>query len=104
MEARKWTEDSIRELLAVSDLAVERAVLAIHARQTADERSSRQTKHRNARGWSAAHDKRGSYYAGWISSGRRLTGRHLAKAREIVLHYAAQLLEVAEAKSTRQAA
>jgi hypothetical protein len=93
-----WTKESIVALLDRSDVAVERAILAIYRRQTLDEQSSSETKHRNGIGFSGAHAPLGTYYAKWILSGRRLSGKHLVKARNMTKHYVAQLLQEAESK------
>ena len=102
------TRESIRALLQRSDAAVEEALLRLHARQTTDEKRAKDAKHRNSRGFSAAHARRGSKYAEWIVGMRRdhkaQPGQGLRRqdhkdaARELVLHYVDQLLEEAEAK------
>ena len=97
----EWTPANITILLQSSDKAVERAILAIYARQTDDEQSHQTTTHSNSRGFSAAHAKLGSYYAKWIISGKHLTGRHLVKARQISLHYVKQLADIAAEKKAR---
>lgn len=89
------TKDQIKSLLLSNDRAVERAICALYARQTADERSSSTTQHCNARGFNAFDAARGSYWARWVNSGRKLTGRHLEGARQMALKYAGQLAEVA---------
>lgn len=43
-----------------------------------------------------ANAKRGTYYAKWIQSGKRLTGEHLAKARKIALYHSRQLVKIAQ--------
>lgn len=93
-----WTKERIINLLNTNDIAVERAIVAIYNRQTADEKNVRATRHDNSMGFRANHAHRGSYYAEWIRSGRHLTGDHIRKARKIVLHYHRQLLEIANAK------
>ena len=102
------TRESIAALLRRSDAAVEEALLRLHARQTQDEKHERDAKHRNSRGFSSAHAKRGSKYAEWIigmRQGRRAQPGtclqrqdHKDAAREIVLHYLDQLLDEANAK------
>ena len=92
-----WTPDAIRALLDRSDKAVERAILALYQRQTEDEQTTQETKHRNGRGFASCHAWRGSYYAQWILGGRHLSGLHLQKARRIARHYVGQLTEVAQA-------
>ena len=94
-----WQPARIAALLDCNDLAVERAVIAIFRRQTADEQATEETRHRNHRGFAACHARRGSYYARWCLAGRHLDGQHLALARRMTKHYTAQLAEVAAEKS-----
>jgi hypothetical protein len=93
-----WTKADIITLIDESDRAVERAILAIHARQTADEKSSGNTKHVNARGFNQADANYGSYCARWILRGNHLTGKHLGKCRTLVRKYHKQLREEANTK------
>lgn len=99
MVAGKWNEAKIRKLLNESTEAVERALVAIYERQTADEKATSDTRHNNSRGFSACHAKRGSYYARWIKSGKHLSGQHVQKGRAIALHYVSQLLDIAKSKA-----
>ena len=94
-----WTPEAIKALLDRSDKAVERAILAIYDRQTRDEQSREETRHRNGVGFAACHGHLGSYYARWILAGRHLTGKHLDKARRMVRHYTGQLCEIATART-----
>jgi hypothetical protein len=93
-----WTEEKIRELLWTSDIAVDKAILRLYSHQTSDEQQCGETKHTNGIGFSGAHARSGAYYAKWCLSGRRLSGNHLAKARQIALHYVGQLTKVANGK------
>jgi hypothetical protein len=95
-----WTKDRIVKLLNTNDRAVEKAIVAIYDRQTQDEKSTSSTNHTNHRGFRQNHASKGSYYARWVNSGRRLTGHHLANARKIALQYHRQLCEVANAKAS----
>ena len=95
MTKKIWTREDIVSLLNTSDRAVERGVVAIWQRQTADEQSTDTTRHSNGIGFSGWSAHSGSYYAKWVESGRRLTGKHLDKARKITLHHAAQLTRIA---------
>src|SRR6188768_583217 len=96
-----WNKAKIEALLVKSNPAVERAILAIYERQTQDEKVTSGTRHRNSRGFSAAHVSKGSYYARWVLGGRHLTGHHLANARRIALHYTQQLADVANANAPK---
>jgi hypothetical protein len=90
-----WTREAIEALIRTNDRAVERAMVAIWERQTADEQSTDTTRHHNGIGFSGWTARSGSYYAKWVQGGRRLTGKHLDKARRIALHHAAQLTRIA---------
>lgn len=95
MQNRIWNRSEIENLLISNDTAVERGIVAIFQRQTADEKSTESTNHHNNVGFSGWTAKKGSYYAKWILSGRRLTGHHLEKARKITLHHAIQITKIA---------
>lgn len=99
-----WNKAKIEALLLKSDKAVNRAIVVLYNRQTRDERAVSDTKHTNKIGFSAAHARRGSYYGRWCSSGRTLSGRHLVKARELVLHYTQQLADEANAREAQDLA
>jgi hypothetical protein len=89
------TKADILALLLRNDKAVERAMVVLFLRQTSDEQDGKVTRHSNGRGFNYFHAERGTYFAKWILSGRKLTGSHLAAARKMACYYARQLLEVA---------
>jgi len=101
-----YTKDEIKALLMTSDKAVERAILAIYARQTQEEKNARTTNRHNAVGFSQAHVRFGSWCAGLIQrelrmgkvEGTILRPDTLAKARRFMTKYSRQLAEVANAK------
>jgi len=95
MEPKTWTRTEIEEMINGNDRAVERAMVAIWERQTADEQETQGTRHHNGRGFAAWSARSGTYFAEWVSSGRRLTGKHLVKARKIALYHAGQLTDFA---------
>jgi len=95
-----WTEYEIRTLLESNDRAVERAMIALYDRQTQDEKATSDTHHTNGRGFSGAHASKGSYYARWVLSGRKLSRHHLDNARRIALKYLRQLTEEANKKTS----
>jgi hypothetical protein len=95
MPTKTWTREAIENLIRTNPRAVERAMVAIWERQTADEQSTDTTRHSNGIGFSGWTARSGSYYAGWVRSGRSLTGKHLDKARRIALHHAGQLTRIA---------
>lgn len=95
---KTWDEETITQLLKSNNHAVERAIIAIYARQTQDEKHSAATKFQNSVGFSAADARVGTYYANWINSGRRLSGSHLERARSMAIKYRRQLLSIANEK------
>lgn len=90
-----WTREAIETLIRTNDRAVERAMVAIWERQTADEKATETTRHHNGIGFSGWTARSGSYYAGRVRAGWRLTGKRLDKARRIALHHAGQLTTIA---------
>lgn len=95
MANQNWTVEKIVTLLNTNNLAVERGIVAIYNRQTADEKRVQHTIHNNKIGFSAPDGKKGTYFARWILSGRNLTGHHLVAARRLAIKYRAQLLNIA---------
>ncbi len=93
-----WTTEKIAELLNRNDKAVERAIVAIYERQTADEKASSVTCHDNTVGFSAFDAATGSYLARLIKRGFKLYPDKMAKARKIAVRYRRQLCEIANAK------
>jgi hypothetical protein len=96
-----WTEDEIKTLLFAKPEAVEKAIVKLYQRQTADERQSADTKHDNGRGFSQSTCRRGTIYAGWVIEnptkkwGHKLYGQALVKARKICLFHLKQLTRIA---------
>ena len=81
---------------------VERAIVVLYQRQTADEQATQSTKVHNGRGFTACDARRGSYMAKWILSGKSLNGEWLEKARKMAKKYIRQLLEEAVKKDREQ--
>ena len=96
------TPAEIRELLLTKDSVVERAMVVLYARQTRQEQAQSTTRDQNGRGFSSSDASKGSYYARWVLSGRRLDGHHLERARSISLKYIRQLHEEAVIKAEKQ--
>jgi hypothetical protein len=78
-------------LLLNNDAAVEDAMLELYQQQTEDEKTHKATYHRNARGFSSAEAKIGTYLAGIIIDGYHLKGIHLDRARHLVLNHYKQI-------------
>ena len=97
------TVESIRELLRTNDRAVGRALLALNARQTADEQQQEVTKSHNEQGFKPCHAKRGTGMAQFYARAGFLTARQVAYWRVVtpsgksrIEVYAAQLLKIAK--------
>ena len=99
-----WTEEQIVGVIKSKEWALERAIVAIQARQTADEQEAEVTRHSNAVGWSASDARKGGYMARWISGGskpRKLNGEWRAKGLALAVKYRRQLTEIANAGGAR---
>jgi len=91
----KYTKEQVAEKLAKNQTWLERGVLAIYERQTADEQDQHATKHVNGRGFSGCDAGYLSYIAKWLLDGKKLNGKHLAKTRKRMTRYAGQLTLIA---------
>ena len=85
------TKASIIDILETNPKAVEHAVTALQAQQTADEQSNGTTVHSNGRGWNAREASFAGSLAKWIASGRHLTRLQLNAARKMCIGHAGQL-------------
>jgi len=95
-----WTRTDIDDMLRTRADAVERAMVVLYNRQTADEQSAGGTKYSNGRGFAAYAAFKGTYYAQWVLKGRRLSRHHLDNARKIALKHSRQLVEEANSKAS----
>ena len=95
------TIETIRELLAVIDEAVKRALIALTARQTYEERYTEKTIEHNGRGWNGADAElltsftKQLQFKGWLSA------KQIRIARRRLMKYAGQLLKVAAEKAVQ---
>lgn len=97
-----WTQEKIKKLLMTNQRAVERAILAIYNRQTDTEKELSETIDKNFIGFSSEDARLGAYYAKWLLSGNRLTGKHVFRARMMALKYKKQLADIANSKRTSE--
>ncbi len=94
-ESKAWTTLEIKELLDRSDLAVQKAVVAIYRFQTPDEQDCETTRYQNGMGYNAFDAEIMSSFAKWILSGKNLTVKQMAIARKKIKKYVRQLTSVA---------
>ena len=97
------TVESIRNLLATNDKAVARALLALNARQTADEQITEHTRHDNGKGFRPCHARMGTSMAKFYERNGYLSPKQIAYWRKPdrtgtprIAIYARQLLAVAQ--------
>lgn len=88
-----YDETVIIHELETNQIFLERALIVLYDRQTADEKLLSTTNRFNHRGFSAAHARKLSYYARWVLSKRNLSGVHLENAKTILKKYRRQLLD-----------
>ena len=90
-----WTKLQIKEKIKYSQGWLERAILAIYKRQTADEQRAEDTRYKNHIGFNAADAHYLTYCAKWLLKGKHLSEHHIEKARSRVIKYCGQLVQIA---------
>ena len=103
------TKEDILELLENNDRAVEKAILAIYARQTEDEQRDKETKEHNNIGFNGTDAKLLSDFAlqlqgkkPWCQGKpKSLSEKQMVYARRKIKKYWHQLLEIAEEKEAQ---
>lgn len=100
---KTWTKAEIVSLLRNNDIAVGRALVRLNERQTFDERSDKDTKYRNGKGFRPCHARVGTSMAnhfsrfGRLSPGQARYWRVTDKTGKMRIEiYANQLLSVIE--------
>jgi hypothetical protein len=94
-----FTPEMVRERIATSPLSCEKAILALYAKQTADEQVTQTTNHNNNKGFTGADAFILSAFAQWIvkcnkPAGSKLSEKQLMIARKKLPKYAGQLLKI----------
>lgn len=92
---KKWTKEEIRHHLEMDDRWLYRGLVAIYARQTADERNDGVTKHDNSVGFSGSDSSFLSNAARFYQQHSFLTLKHRQSVRKAMLKYAGQLAKIA---------
>jgi phosphoribulokinase len=96
-EAKIWTTEEIKALLAESDKAVARAILAIYNRQTEDEKIVKETSASNGVGYNGVDANFMSSLAQFYQAKGFLSAGQLKYGRKAIMKYAGQLTEIANA-------
>ena len=102
IEGAMWTPEGIKGLLEKSDQAVERALIVIYERQTADEKDHECAHWANGRGFSAHDAEFGCSMAKGCLKYGHLTPKQLPWARKMMLHYVGQLVEEANDRALKE--
>ena len=88
----------IQNLIATSEKAAIRALLAIYSRQTDAEKAAQVTKEQNNIGFSGADSEILSSFAEWFKAKGFLSPKQLAITKKKLARYWRQLLEISEEK------
>jgi len=106
-----WTPEKVLHQLETNDTWLEKALLALHARQTELERASGCTIDDNERGLQQADARLFGQYARQLMAGRRLNGEQLQQCRKLwhrgstpvirIGKYRKQLVQMIEDKAHR---
>jgi hypothetical protein len=92
---KKWKVEVIREKISTNDNWLFRGILAIHSRQTDDEKASKDTIHHNKIGFTKADSRLMSSFAEVLINGGTFSETMLAVARRRMSKYASQLTRIA---------
>lgn len=98
-----WDKAKVQTLLQENDRAVIKALYAIHARQTADEKAGGYTNHTNGVGFSKFD---APFLTDMVVKYRRygsLTPKQMAVTRNKIKHYWKQLVEIANERDAAAA-
>lgn len=96
--------ETIKTNLKTNPAWVERAILALYAKQTTDEQSALDTRYQNHQGFTSADARRFSFVAQFIQKGGHLTREKALGVYAVRLQkYAGQLATIALAKAAQKA-
>jgi hypothetical protein len=93
-----FTKEFIKDKLANDVRWMERGVLVLYERQTADEQKVKDTRENNGVGFTGVDGRYMSWVATWLQKGNHLTGRHIEKVGKKLPKYWKQIKEIIEEK------
>jgi hypothetical protein len=96
VESKQLTKDFVARLINTQDYSVIKALLALYAMQTEEERRQFCTKVSNNLGFTAYDASLLTSYAEKVISGRKLTGREIYHVRLRINKYVNQLIKLAD--------
>jgi hypothetical protein len=100
-----WTKDAILSKLESDNMMVERSLLVMYQRQTADEQQTQGTSHENGVGFNGTDAPFLSKMAEWVKGGAKRNipeGKRLSEKQRVIVRkklkkYSRQLIEAANA-------
>lgn len=95
LSKKKWTTAEIRHNLETNNAWLIRGLMAIYARQTADEKDVGLTKHDNGIGFNGVDSNFLSNMVKFYNDRSFLTANQIAKVRKAMLKYSGQLKKIA---------
>lgn len=90
----KWNKDNIKDLLSKYNTMVERSIVQLYERQTADEKQTASTNHENGIGFNGSDAPIMSSFAKQVMRGVVLSPKQLDIARPKIMKYAGQLAHI----------
>ena len=93
-----FTKEYIQEKLTSDKRWIERALVVLHDRQTADEQANMATSNNNGMGFTAFDAGYLSYCAEWVKRGNRINDKHAEKCGKSLKKYWKQILSEIESK------
>jgi len=99
---QRWTSDVIRDKLVTDNRWLFRAILAIYAGQTADERLKMDSVYDNRRGFNKPDARQMTGIALFLESGGELSPKTIEVCRTKMCKYAGQLAKLANAKAAQK--
>lgn len=95
MTDKKWTKEEVKEKLATDDKWLVRGLLAIHARQTEEEKATETTKEQNGIGFNGVDANILTDLVNQYKRTNYFTVRQIALIRKKMAKYAGQLARIA---------
>lgn len=100
VDPREWTAEDFRVLIQHSDAVLEKCILQIFARQTADEQARDDTRWHNDIGFNGVDAELLSSFAKQLKRGKKLTEKQKHYGRKKMLKYSKQLATCARSPKT----
>ena len=89
-----YTKEEIKEKLSTDIRWMERGVVVLYKRQTADEQQIKDTRERNGVGFTGTDGRYLSWVAEWLLKGNHLSRHHIEKVGSKLPKYWRQIMEI----------